>query len=503
MFKYFNFISSQSFFLRRFSHIAAVSKTTGIELAGQPTHLTHPHLIAEDEVVKGISQREIRKKREALMDVLPPGSVAILSGAPLQHLAHDIHYRYRQDPSFLYLTGCQEPEAHLILEKPSVKTSDDDDAEHSHSEPGAGGFPVKGYRSRLYVRPRDAKKELWDGPISGPERARWMFGADVAYPTTQMNLHLPHLLQRSQHVYVQPNSPLLGAVSSLLAELGIADKVQIHKVSAILDMQRVFKTKRELELMKASAAITAAGFDALFRKVRPDMMEYELYALFEYEAKVRGAQRLAYPPVVASGLNANILHYVSYDMPMRDGDLVLVDAGSEYAGFCSDVTRTFPVNGRFSPAQRVVYEHVLRVQEKCIAAATADSGNTIHRLQKIAILGLVEALIDMGILKETLESAIENQSWTAFYPHNIGHYLGMDTHDTPSVSTMASLRPGMVITIEPGLYIPDIPSVPAEFRGIGIRIEDDVFIEESSNQVLTAAIPKSVQDLEQIICSSH
>ncbi|MDP2434186.1 MAG: aminopeptidase P family protein [archaeon] len=481
----------------------AASKTTGVELAGQPTHQTHPHLIAEDEVVAGISLREIRRKRESLVSVLPPGSVAIFSAADAQNLAHDIHYRYRQDPSFLYLTGCQEPEAHLVLEKPQAKSSDpaDEDDDPSFSEPGAGGFPVRGYRSRVYVRPRDPKKELWDGPISGPERARWMFGADAAYPNTQLGLHLPHLLQKAQHVYLPSNSPLLGTISSLCSELGLTDYVQIHKVTSTLDMQRVFKTKRELSLMQASAKVTAAGFDALFRKTKPGMMEYQLYAQFEYDAKSRGAQRLAYPPVIASGSNANILHYVSYDMPLTDGDLVLVDAGSEYAGYCSDVTRTFPVNGKFSPAQKALYEHVLRVQQKCISLATANSGNTLNRLQKIAVVGLVEALVDLGIIRESVESALENQSWTPYYPHNIGHYLGMDTHDTPSVSTMSSLRPGMVITVEPGLYIPDLPHIPEEFRGIGIRIEDDVYIDEVSNIVLTAAIPKTVSELEAIIGS--
>lgn len=426
------------------------------------------------------------------MEVLPPGSLAILCAAPKQNLAYDIYYRFRQDPAFLYLTGCHEPEAVVVLEKPQRE-----EAEQEQSD--AKSTFGRDYRTRIYVQQRDAEKELWDGPITGSERSRWLLGADSAFPIEQLQIHLPHLLQKSTHLYLLQKSGMRPIINALTNELGLKSQLQMHNLSTILDVQRLFKTPAELELLKQSAAITAAGFDALFRCTRPGMMEYELYARFEYEAKVRGAQRLAYPPVVASGSNANILHYVAYNMPMRDGDLVLVDAGTELGSFCSDVTRTYPVNGKFTKAQRRVYEHVLRVQQQCIEAATASSGNSINRLQKIASHGLTESLIDLGIIKDSLSSAIEKRAWLPYYPHNIGHYLGMDTHDTPSVSPMASLRPGMLITIEPGLYIPDLPHIPEEFRNIGVRIEDNVYIDDKSNQVLTAAIPKSVVELESII----
>lgn len=423
-----------------------------------------------------------------------------MSAAEPQKLSHNINYRYRQNPGMLYLSGCQEPSSVFVLEKPQ-KGREEEQGEGA-IDTTEGRYQSRGYRSRIYLPARDPQKELWDGPLTGPERARWMFGTDVAYPVEQLQIHLPHLLQKHSHVYLAENSPLRPTIAALSSELNLQAQLQIHNISGLLDMQRVFKTPAELEILKKGAEITSAGFDSVFRKTKPGMMEYQLYALFEYEVKSRGCQRLAYPPVVASGANANILHYVSYDMPLREGELLLLDAGGEYHGYATDVTRTYPVSGKFSAAQKLLYEHVLQVQERCIAAATADSGNTISRLQKMAVIGLTEALIELGIIKESLQEALARHAIQPFYPHNIGHYLGMDTHDTPSVSTMSSLKPGMLITVEPGLYIPDIPSVPKEFRNIGIRIEDNIFIDETSNQVLTASIPKSVQELEAIVGSS-
>ncbi|MEX1026172.1 MAG: aminopeptidase P N-terminal domain-containing protein [Planctomycetota bacterium] len=360
---------------------------------------------------------------------------------------------------------------------------------------------------------RDAKAEIWHGRRVGSARAPEVLGVDVAYANDELWDRLPELLAGCEKIVYRSGEDeardreFNEACTELRAGVrrGIAAPMQVVDTSLWLHELRLCKTESELERMRRAAAITAEAHVEAMRQAQPGVNEAEIDALLEYTFRRRGGTGAAYNNIVAGGANACILHYVENNAPLVDGDLLLIDAGCEVEYYASDVTRTFPVNGTFSPEQRAIYEVVLDAQKLAVAAVRPDA--TSVQLHEIALRRLVEGLLELGLLSGTVETVLESKSYERFFMHKTGHWLGLDVHDQgtyfDSEGNSRPLRPGMVLTVEPGLYVgPDDESVEARWRGIGVRIEDDVLVTESGQENLTASIPKEVEEVEAV-CSGR
>ncbi len=409
------------------------------------------------------------------------GGIAVIPTAPERIRNRDTHFPYRPDSYFHYLSGFPEPEAALLLI--------------------AGDKP----QSILFCREKDVDKEIWDGFRFGPEAARERFGVDAAYPIASFDAKLAELL---------PDQPLLwyslghdsGWDARITAALNAARAqsragkrapAAIHDVRALLDEMRLIKDAHEIALMRESARIAAHAHRRAMRFTMPGKFEFEVEAEFLHEFRRHGCAAPAYPPIVAGGANACILHYVGNDQTLKDGELVLIDAGCEYGGYASDVTRTFPVNGRFSGPQTDLYTLVLEAQTAAIAAV--KPGESFLAPHEAALRVLVQGLIDLQLLSGSVDGLIEAEAYKRFYMHRTSHWLGLDVHDAGEYrqgEQWRRLAPGMTLTIEPGLYVRAADDVPAAFHGIGIRIEDDVLVTETGCEVLTAAAPKSIAEIE-------
>jgi Xaa-Pro aminopeptidase len=396
---------------------------------------------------------------------------------------NDVEHEWRQDSDFHYLSGFDEPDSVLVLR--------------------GGAEP----RFVLFVRPRDAEREAWDGPRAGVDGAVADFGADAAHPIAELGERLPELLGGVESVYYRlgrergNDDVVLRALDGVrrLARKGVACPRAIVDPVVALHEQRLVKTPEEIERMQRAALITEAGHREVMAGTRAGMFEYEAEALLRGAFRRGGAERHAYPPIVGSGPNATILHYRKNDRRMQDGDLLLVDAGCEYDYYASDVTRTFPVSGTFTAAQRAVYQVVLDAQLAAISAARP--GATVDDVHAVACRALTSGLIELGIVEGPLDKAMDEERYKPWYMHRTSHWLGMDVHDV-GVYFIAgkprALLPGMVITVEPGLYFGAADErVRPELRGIGIRIEDDVLVTEAEPQNLTASIPKQIDAVEQ------
>jgi len=440
-------------------------------LIGQPTHETHPHLLKENELVKHITVNEFKDRRTKLLESFEIGNIVVLFTPPEPMMSYDIPWHFRQNTNFYYYTGFNEPEAILVLEKTS-------NLDHV---------------SYMFVRERNPARELWDGPRCGAENVKKYFGIDYGYDIKNNNFdELIQLLTRKcsdKIVYTH-----LVQWERLLTKLH-GGQFKLYNIEGFLQRPRMIKSNNEIEAMKQSGEIAGQSFEETMKYIKPGMNEYEISAYFEWNIKKRGAQRMSYPPVVANGNNANTLHYISNNDLLEDGQLILMDAGCEHWGYTSDITRTFPINGHFSEAQKKIYSAVLDVNKKCIAKCVAgESIDTIHRY---SIELMNEHLTRLGILHPDNPSTYVN-----YYPHSIGHYLGMDTHDTLDFGYGVYLEPNMIITIEPGIYVPlEDMNVPEEFRGIAIRVEDDVVIAKTGESpiVLTKSAPKEIEHIESIM----
>eukprot|EP01102_Stenamoeba_stenopodia_P010710 TRINITY_DN3257_c0_g1_i1.p1 TRINITY_DN3257_c0_g1~~TRINITY_DN3257_c0_g1_i1.p1 ORF type:complete len:542 (+),score=64.08 TRINITY_DN3257_c0_g1_i1:109-1626(+) len=441
-----------------------------VNYIGQPMPLTHPHLMKPGELLPGISFEEFAKRRKALMDSLPSPAVVLLSGNSTQYMSNDIPYLFRQDTDFLYLTGCQEPDSVMLLRK------DGNDS----------------FEYVLFVRARDLKKEMWEGVRTGVERAKAVFGADRVFESNDtMPQRIEELIRGVENIYTLPH--LRPDILNPLVN-GSHERRSLVNMIRVLHTLRAVKSPSEIALMRQSSAINVASFVETLKKVGSLEFfdERAIGARLEYECKIRGAQRMAYPPVVAGGLSATTLHYITNEHLLHPEELVLVDSGCEYNGYASDISRTFPSKGGFNRAQRELYECVLQAHDECIKLCVAGASmDDIHEHSKRVLSNGVSAL---KITKSPLSSI------TKIYPHAIGHHLGMDTHDVQFYSDR-TLKPGMVITIEPGLYIPpDDEQFYEEFRGMGIRIEDDVLITAGQGpEVLTSGVPTSVDGIESLV----
>ena len=409
-------------------------------------------------------------------------AILVLPAAKETVRSRDTHHPYRQDSDFSYLTGFPEPEAVLVL-VPG----------RAHGE------------ALLFCRERDPDREGWDGPRFGPEGAVEAFGMDDAYPIGDLDDILPGLLEGRSRVYyhfgrdAEFDLQLIGWVNRVRAmmRMGAQPPHEFLELGHLLDEMRLFKDRDELKLMQRAADITVEAHAAAMRAVRPGMHEYQLQAQLEYTFRMHDAVP-AYGSIVGAGANGCVLHYVANAGRINDGDLVLIDAGAEYRGYAADITRTFPANGRFTPAQRAL--HDLVGQAQAAALAQARPGVPYQAGHDAAVETLTEGLLKFGLLKGSLEKNISEERYKRFYRHKTGHWIGLDVHDVGEYRIDGEsrlLEPGMVFTIEPGLYIsPDDTSVAAKWRGIGIRIEDDVLVTDGGHRVLTDALARSADEIE-------
>ena len=428
----------------------------------------------------------IRPQLAEFMRRMEPGSVAVLPSAREATRSNDTQFRFRQDSDFYYLTGFDEPEAVAVVAP-------------SHEE----------HRFVLFVRPRDPERAIWDGPRAGLEGARETYGADAAFDIAEFPAKLGDLINNARNLYYRVgadselDATVIGQIRRMrtMVRKGIHPPTVITDPANILHEMRLIKTDEEIAVMERSAQIAAEAHREAMRAARPGMKEYEVEAVIEFVFRRNGASAPAYTSIVGTGANATILHYVNNNAELKDGDLLLVDAGAEYQGYASDITRTFPVNGRFTPAQRDIYNLVLDAQVQCVRMVRP--GVTMEEMHQHAIRVLTEGMARLGLLEGDPDKLIEEEKYKQFYMHRLGHYLGMDVHDVGRYMVDGEYRPvqpGMVMTVEPGLYIaPDAANVPDKYRGIGVRIEDDVLVTPDGFRVLTSEAPKQVEEIEALM----
>jgi len=433
-----------------------------------------------------IAAAEYVRRRRELSALLDESSIAIVPGANPRIRNGDVQYPFRQDSDFHYLTGFDEPDAVFVL----IPGREDGEA-------------------LLFCRERDNEHERWHGHITGPEQAMQLFGMDDAFPISDIDDILPGLIEgRSKLHYSMGvdrdfDAQVIDWVEKIFQSdhLGAKPPGEFVQLDYYLHELRLFKSAAEVELMRLAADATVKGHCRIMRKTQPGMMEYELEAELIHEFSINGARYCAYPAIVGGGSNACVLHYVSNSEVLADGDLVLVDAGGEYEGYACDLTRTFPVNGRFSESQARVYEVVFRAQEAAIAAVRP--GNTWNDPHEAAIRELSKGLVTLGILSGNLDDLIDGQAYLPYCMAKTGHWLGLDVHDVGDYQVSGQWRvfeEGMVTTVEPGVYFNEnMTEVPKEYRGIGIRIEDDVLVTKSGNEVLTYKVPRTVDEIETLM----
>jgi Xaa-Pro aminopeptidase len=433
----------------------------------------------EASVFKSRRDEVLRRMRE----IGSGPAVAVFPGMPVATRNSDVEHPYRAHSDLYWLTGFEEPETVAVL-----------------STQGDKPFT-------LFVRPRDKEKEIWTGRRSGVEGAVKSFGADQAFENTKLDEELPKLVGAARTLFyrIGGDDPHFDAAMARMlrtlrarARAGVNAPPRIEDPGQIVHELRLRKEPRELEALRKAVQLTRSGHVASMRAGRPGTHEYDLHAILEREFRQGGGRGWGYYPIVAAGENATVLHYNDNCVQIRDGELVLIDAGAEYDLYTADVTRTFPASGRFSDGQRACYQLVLDAADACIAATRP--GETIDGLHEKAVRILTEGMVKLGLLKGDADALIKESAYRRYYMHRTSHWLGLDVHDVGSYSVDGKARPleaGMVFTIEPGLYIAsDDESAPAHLRGIGIRIEDDILVTGSGYENLTVSIPRTVKDVE-------
>lgn len=427
-------------------------------------------------------------RRNKLAAQMSNASVAILCGASIKIRNNDAEYKFRQNSDFYYLTGFEEPDAVLALCK---------------DEKGNVLYV-------LFNQANDPVAEIWNGKRIGQDNACKIYNADKSYDISKIDEDMPALLANKQIIYYP-----LGANDDLdLSVLKWLKKIRSESnnkttsffipdtlidVLPFIHEMRVFKSEQEIECMRKAAAISAQAHVDVMRACRPGLLEYQLEAIFNAKCLDSGCRGLAYNSIVASGNNSCTLHYIVNDQPLKAGDLVLIDAGGEYNNYAADITRTFPVSGKFTEAQRQIYNLVLDAQLAGIEQV--KPGNTVERVQVVIVEIIVKGLIQLGILNGDYKQLIKDHAYKKFYMHSSGHWLGLDVHDVGKYKINSKWRkfePGMVLTVEPGIYISnDMVDIDAQWRGIGVRIEDDVLVTRKGYEVLSSAAPKSIEEIER------
>ncbi|GAA5882105.1 hypothetical protein JCM16303_005606 [Sporobolomyces ruberrimus] len=483
---------------------------------GQPLPSTHPHLLSQGELTPGIKASEYEDRRKRLMDRLEDGATVVIAGGKVQYMSQNIFYKFRQRSNLWYLTGWEEPDSVLVLQKTSSS---------------------KGYKMTMFVRPKDPYDESWNGPRSGTDGVCEVFGADDACDIAWFSNRLEDIVQRTRGpIYIDLPNVSASSLSSRRTRssssssstsasstaksvfdyfalpstsskphddidgiLNLLKKKDVRNAAREVERSRLIKSPAEIAVMKRAADISSQGHSDVMRicgsDSRRNLTENGLVSRFEYTTSSLGSPRPAYVPVCASGENALTIHYIANNQPIKEGDLVMLDAGCEYGGYASDITRTFPVSGKFTPPQKALYSAVLRIHRHLLALCQDPSKShslTLEQLHKVSVDLTREELRDLGFNLKGGE--LER----VLYPHFVSHPLGIDLHDTMSFARDEKLKPGMVITIEPGLYVPPLPHFPKGFQNLSVRIEDEVVIgqTEADSLILSANAPKEVEDIE-------
>ena len=431
----------------------------------------------------------MRAQLKKFIESIGEDSIAIIPAAHEATRSYDTEYKFRQDSDFWYLTGFPEPDAIAVIDPANKKSP-----------------------YTLYVRPRDPVMETWFGRREGVDGAVKNHGADKAFPIEKFAEDLPKLLNGHDKLYYRfaVDKALDQQILQYFTEQRVRRLKTAYPPHTIIDPtiiignMRLHKNNEEVEMMQKAATISAEAHVLAMKKVKPGMNEFQVESLIEAYMREKGASGVAYNSIVGGGENATILHYVENNCPLNDGDLILIDAGAEYQGYAADITRTFPVNGKYSKAQREVYDVVLDTQLQCIEYT--KTGNTVKARQEFSIELLTEGMKKLGLLKGNTKDLIKKKQYLKYYMHGVGHYLGLDVHDAGRYFTDQAAKnskpfaPGMVLTVEPGLYIPpDDKSAPSKYRGIGIRIEDDVLVTKDGNFNLTSKVPKDPDEIEALM----
>jgi Xaa-Pro aminopeptidase len=420
-----------------------------------------------------------KRRRETVMQKIDNGTAIFGSTKSCNH-------GYRQDSNLFYLTGFKEPESILVLAP-------------NHPE----------HKTIIFLSPKDRNQEIWTGKRLGVENAKDELGVDVAYSIADLDNTLPKYFDNVEKIYytIGNNENLDNKVLNLLKQSrgkryeSLTGLVSIVDPAEIIRDMRAIKDAHEIDLIRKAAAISAEGHISAMKAVKSGMYEYELQAILEYDFMKNGADEPAYPSIVGSGANATCLHYETNNCLIKDGDLILIDAGAEYGHYSADITRTFPANGKFTDIQSKLYNIVLDAQMAAIDEI--KSGNKLDAYHDKAVQVLVDGLMGIGLLKGEKDKIMEEKAFSKFYMHGTGHWMGMDVHDVGSRKIGDEMRvfePGMIVTVEPGLYIAeDLEDIEEQYKGIGIRIEDDVLVTENGNEVLTSAVPKKIEDIEKLM----
>ncbi|KAI0751632.1 peptidase M24, structural domain-containing protein [Daedaleopsis nitida] len=456
---------------------------------GQPLAPSHGHLIGTKETTPGIPQKEYDRRRRKLMESLPDDSLVVCVAGQVKYMSGQIFYKFRQSSDFWYLTGFDEPDAAVILEK-------------QPSNP-------RGYYMYMFSAGTDTMKEKWDGARTSPENVVRHFGADEAEPISAFPAALRNLASSASDVYLDipnsskraravgpksllkslcPGNMTRGEYDSLIESLSSSKRKPLAPEVGRL---RAVKSKYEQAVMRQAADISARAHTKTMRFTEPGMSEHAVAAHFEYLCAREGSQRPAYVPVVASGPNGLIIHYTSNNQLIADGEMVLIDAGCEYNGYASDITRTFPANGSFRPEQATLYNAVLTVQKQLISLCTEDSGMSIIQIHRESCNLMRKELERIGFRFPFGSGTLDT-----LYPHLVGHPVGIDLHESNLTDRVESIKEGMVITIEPGVYVPPMLDFPKVFHNIGVRIEDEVLVGKKHPIVLSVNAPKEIDDIE-------
>ncbi|MEO2266502.1 Xaa-Pro aminopeptidase [Pseudoalteromonas sp. YIC-656] len=434
-----------------------------------------------------ITKEEYLARQHQLLAQMKHNSVAVIPAAKEITRSRDTEFPFRQDSDFFYLTGFNEPDAMLVLIKGEVQ------------------------KSVIYVRAKDKTAEIWHGRRMGAEAAVTQLPVDEAYTLAELDQGLIDAVNQKstlyfgQGVYKDIDEQIFALLNTLRGapKKGYRAPEVIRDVRSLVHEMRLFKSPAEQAIMRRAGEISAQAHKRAMRFAKPGATEYQLEAELHHHYAMNGARYPAYGTIVGSGDNATILHYTENESPLKDGDLVLIDSGCELEGYAADITRTFPVNGTFSDAQKAVYNVVLKAQYA--ALDLVKPGNTLAQAAQVVNRVLTEGLIDLGLLEGDLEELLESQAYRAFYMHGLGHWLGLDVHDVGEYKQDEKDRPfepGMVLTIEPGLYISEDAPVAEQYRGIGIRIEDDVLVTENGHENLTASVPKEIAEIEALMQES-
>tara|TARA_B110000305_G_scaffold137926_1_gene153924 strand:- start:129 stop:1442 length:1314 start_codon:yes stop_codon:yes gene_type:complete len=436
-----------------------------------------------------MTKKEFAKRRQQLMDIMGPNSIAILPNAEVSSRNRDVDYPYRSDSNFHYLSGFDEPDSVIVI---------------------IPGRPHGEYL--LFCRERKLEKEIWNGYRAGQEGAIKNFDADDSYPISDLDDILPGLLEEREKVFYTMGNiasfdqRIVGFLNHLrqATRQGKHSPTEIIELDHCLNELRLFKSSAEIKAMRKAGEISAKAHIRAMKFTQPGHWEYQVEAEIIHEFMGNNCRSSAYPSIVGGGENGCILHYIENNHKLKNNDLLLIDAGAEYDFYAGDITRTFPVNGKFTPSQKALYTIVLNAQKAAIAAV--KPGNHWNQPHEAAVRVLTAGLIDIGLLEGELEELIENHSYREFYMHRTGHWLGMDVHDVGDYKVGGEwrlLEPGMVLTVEPGIYIRDLEHIPKKWHFTGIRIEDDVLVTKKGNEVLSALAPKEIDEIETLMAQSQ